>query len=67
MTLFFGLLFGAIGGVYLAIGRRQHEATWLISGFLLMVYPYVFSNAFVIVLVGVLIAAFPIGRQKGWF
>ncbi len=67
MTLFLGLLFGAVGGVYLALGRRNHDAAWLITGFLLLVYPYFFSSAVMIVVVGVLLAAVPIARARGLF
>ncbi len=67
MTLFLGLLFGAVGGVYLALGRRNHDATWLITGFLLIVYPYFFNSAVMIVVVGVLLAAVPIARARGLF
>lgn len=67
MTLFLALLFGSVGGVYLALGRRNHDATWLVTGFLLIVYPYFISSAVMIVLVGVLLAAFPIAKDKGLF
>lgn len=67
MTLFLGLLFGAVGGVYLALGRRNHDATYLVTGFALIVYPYFFSNAAIVVLVGVLLAAVPIARARGLF
>jgi len=67
VTLFLGLLFGAVGGVYLALGRRNHDATWLITGFALLVYPYFFSSAVMIVVVGVLLAAVPIARARGLF
>ena len=65
MTLFLGLLFGSVGAVYLAIGRRQHEPTWLVCGFILIIYPYFLSNALLIILLGVAVAAFPIARHKG--
>jgi hypothetical protein len=65
MTLFLGIVFGAIGGVYLALGRRNHDATYLVTGFLLMLYPYFFSNAFAIIAIGTLLAAVPIARARG--
>ena len=67
MTLFLALLFGSVGGVYLALGRRNHDATWLVTGFLLIVYPYFISSAVMIVVVGVVLAAFPIAKDKGLF
>ena len=66
MTLFVGLLFGAIGGVYLAYARRVHEADFLICGVALILYPYFFSSVALIVIVGVVIAIIPIARRRGW-
>ena len=67
MTLFLGLLFGAVGGVYLAMGRHKHDGVWLATGFALIVYPYIFSSAVMIVLVGLVLCAVPIARDKGLF
>jgi ABC-type uncharacterized transport system permease subunit len=66
MSLFVGLLFGAVGGVYLAYARRVHEADFLVCGVVLMVYPYFFSNVILIVIVGAIIAMIPIARRRGW-
>jgi len=44
MSLFVGLLFGAIGGVYLAYARRVHETDFLVCGVALILYPYFFSS-----------------------
>jgi hypothetical protein len=65
MELFLSLLFGAVGGVYLAYAKRQHDVFYLVVGFLLIVYPYFFSSAVAIVLVGTILAAVPIARMKG--
>jgi hypothetical protein len=65
VTLFLGILFGAIGSAYLAIARRQHDPTFLICGFILIIYPWFLSNAFLIVLLGAAVSAFPIARAKG--
>jgi ABC-type dipeptide/oligopeptide/nickel transport system permease component len=67
VTLLLGLLFGAVGGIYLALGRRNHDATWLVTGFSLIVYPYFFSSVLMIVLIGLLLCAVPIARDKGLF
>jgi hypothetical protein len=67
VTLFLGLLFGAIGTVYLIYGKREHSPMYLIVGFLLIIYPYLFSNARVIVIVGVILSLVPLGHHKGWF
>ena len=66
MTLFLGILFGAVGGVYIAYARRVHEADFLVCGVALIVYPYFFSNVFLIVAIGAVIAAIPIARRRGW-
>jgi ABC-type dipeptide/oligopeptide/nickel transport system permease component len=66
MTLFFGILFGAIGGVYLALARREHEVDYLICGVALILYPYFFSSVVLIVIIGVVIAVIPIARRRGW-
>ena len=66
MTLFFGILFGAVGGVYLAYARRVHEVDFLICGVALILYPYFFSSVILIVIVGLVIAVIPIARRRGW-
>jgi hypothetical protein len=66
MTLFLGLMFGGVGGVYLALARRQHDVTYLVCGFILIVYPYFFDKAIWIILIGILVAAIPIAQQRGW-
>jgi ABC-type uncharacterized transport system permease subunit len=67
MALFVSLLFGAIGGVYLAYARRMHEADFLVCGVALMLYPYFFSSVTLIVVIGVAIGAIPLARRRGWF
>ncbi len=67
MTLFLGLVFGAIGTVYLALAKKEHDVMYLLCGFALIVYPYFIDNAVLIIVIGVAIAAIPIGRAKGWF
>ena len=65
MTLFFGLLFGAIGSGFLIYGKREHDVMSLIIGFLLAIYPYFFSDPVVILLIGTVLIAIPIARNKG--
>ncbi len=67
MTLFLGLLFGAVGTVYLIYGKREHSPLYLVVGFLLIIYPYLFSNAVLIVVIGAALTAIPIAHQKGVF
>lgn len=65
MTLFLGLIFGTIGTAYLIYGRKQHDGMSLIVGFLLIIYPYIFSNALLIIAIGIVLSAVPIARAKG--
>ena len=67
MTLFLGLLFGSVGTVYFIYGKRIHDPMYLIVGFLLILYPYLFSNAMVIVVVGIILGAIPWAHQRGLF
>jgi hypothetical protein len=67
MTLLLGLFFGAIGTAYFIYGRQQHDALALGIGVALAVYPYFFSNVFLVLLIGAALAMIPIARSKGWF
>jgi hypothetical protein len=67
MDLFLGLIFGSIGTVYAIYGKRSHDPTYLIVGFLLILYPYLFSNVVLILIIGAVLAAIPIARRKGYF
>jgi len=66
-TLVFGLLFGAVGTVYLALARKEHDATYLVCGVGLILYSYFVENVALIVLIGAALIAVPIARAKGWF
>lgn len=59
MDLFLGVLFGAIGTGYVVYAKRQASAMFAICGVGLMIFPYLFSNAWAIVLVGAAITAAP--------
>lgn len=67
MTLFLGLLFGAVGTVYLIVGRKEHDALYLIVGFLLIIYPYIFSSAVLIVIIGIALSLIPYLHWRGVF
>jgi ABC-type dipeptide/oligopeptide/nickel transport system permease component len=66
VTLFLGLLFGSIGGVYAFYGRRNYSASHLICGVLLMIYPYFVPGTLLIILVGIVLMAIPIAIAKEW-
>ena len=67
MTLFLGLIFGAVGTVYLILGKKEHDPLYLIIGFLLIIYPYVFSSAIMIVVIGIVLALIPYAHSRGLF
>jgi len=64
-TFFFGLLFGSIGTVYLIYGKRQSSPIHLVVGAILIVYPYLFSNAILVFVAGVILTAIPYAHQRG--
>ncbi len=65
MTLFLGLLFGSIGTVYLIYGKRQSSPIHLVTGAILIVYPYLFTNAILVFVAGVILTAIPYARLRG--
>lgn len=67
MLLFLGLLFGSVGGVYVFYGRREHSASYLVCGVLLMLYPYFVESALLVIVIGVVIAIIPHAIQREWF
>ena len=67
MTLFLGLIFGAVGTVYLILGKKGHDPLYLIIGFLLIIYPYVFSSAIMIVVIGIGLSLIPYAHSRGMF
>jgi len=67
LILFLGLIFGAVGTVYLIYGKKEHDALFVIVGFLLIIYPYVFSNIIMIIAIGIALSLVPVARSKGLF
>lgn len=67
MTLFLDLIFGAIGTVYFIYGKREHDALFLATGVALAIYPYFFTNAWLVLLIGGTLSMVPVARSKGWF
>ena len=58
-TLMLSVLFSSIGAGYFLYGRKQRQIVPLLIGFALCVYPYFLSNAYAIVVVGMLLTAVP--------
>jgi hypothetical protein len=57
--LLWGLLFSSIGVGFFIYGKRQRSAAPMICGIALCIYPYVVSNAAVMVVIGVALCAVP--------
>jgi hypothetical protein len=64
MDLFLGLIFGGVGTGYLIYAKRNHHATFFVTGVLLIIYPYFFSSALAIFVVGVILTAFPFVLER---
>lgn len=67
MNLLLGLIFSSVGGVYLFIGRREHDPVYLIVGALLIVYSYFVTHTLLIIGIGIVLIAIPPARNRGWF
>ncbi|MEA2326178.1 MAG: hypothetical protein QOE68_1137 [Thermoanaerobaculia bacterium] len=65
MTLFLGLLFGSIGMVYMIYGKRQSSVMHIVVGAILIIYPYLFSNALLVFITGAILTAIPYARHRG--
>ncbi|HXA20377.1 MAG TPA: hypothetical protein VN380_25585 [Thermoanaerobaculia bacterium] len=65
MTFLLGFLFGSIGTVYMIYGKRQSSPIHIIVGAFLIVYPYLFSNALLVFLAGVILTAIPYAHHRG--
>jgi hypothetical protein len=58
-TLLWGILYGSIGMGYFVYGKKQQRVMALLSGIGLMVFPYVVSNAWIGIAIGVVLMALP--------
>ena len=66
MSLFLGLLFSSIGGVYLIYGKRTYSTAYLVCGAVLLAVSYLIDNALALTVVGVIVTAFPYAISRGW-
>lgn len=53
------ILFSALGFGYFQYGRKQGRSVPLISGIVLMIYPYFIPNIYAMVAIGCVITALP--------
>lgn len=58
-TLVLGMVFGAIGAGFFIYGRKQGKVMPLVVGIALSALPYVTSNPWVTLLLGVVLVALP--------
>ena len=58
-TLFWGMLFGAIGVGYFIYGKKRAMIVPLVCGIALMVYPWFLSDAWLTLIVGIVLMAVP--------
>jgi len=54
-----GMIFGSIGLGFFIYGKKQKSIIPLISGIGLMVVPYLVSNIYALILLGIVLAALP--------
>jgi len=57
--LLWGVLFGAIGLGYFIYGKKQRAVVPLLSGLALMGLPYLVASSWLLVFLGIAIAALP--------
>ncbi len=60
MELFLGVFAGLVGSAYILYGRRQYEPWFIACGFALVAYPYFVSNTIAALVIGAVLATFPI-------
>ena len=58
-SLLWDLLFGSIGLGFFLYGKKQQAIVPLFCGLALMVFPYIVSNTFLLVAIGVALTALP--------
>lgn len=58
-SLFWGLIFGAIGLGFFVYGKKQRAAIPLLCGIALMVFPYFVASTLLLVLIGLVLIVIP--------
>jgi len=59
MNLLVGIITGAFGLAYFIYGKKQSKMIFMVTGIALMVYPYLFSNMIVLIVIGVVLLPLP--------
>ena len=64
MELFFLLLFNLIGTAYVMYGKKINNFMFMLTGVILIIYPYFIKNATWVIIIGVVLTIFPfIGKR----
>jgi hypothetical protein len=58
-TLIFSMIFGSVGIGYFVYGKRQGKLIPLLTGVALNVFPYLMSNVYEMVIIGVILTGVP--------
>jgi hypothetical protein len=58
-TLMWGVIFGSIGLGFFVYGKKQKAIIPLLSGLGLIVFPYLISNLFLLIIAGLVLVALP--------
>ena len=59
-SLFIGMFAGAIGMGYFVYGKKQSKPVPLVTGLALMIYPWFFTNIWLLLAVGLILCIVPI-------
>ncbi len=57
--LFLGLIFSSIGLGYFIYGKRQRMIMPLVSGLILMIFPYFIENIVILSITGIILSILP--------
>ncbi len=57
--LVWGMIFGSIGFGFFLYGRKQHAPVPLVTGIVLIIFPYFIANIYALVVVGCALIALP--------
>ena len=58
-TIMWAVLFGSVGMGYIIYGKKQQKGMAFLSGVVLCVFPYVISNIFLVIIIGLVFMALP--------
>lgn len=54
-----GSIFGLVGIVYFRIGKYDSNFTFVITGIILIAYPWFVNNTLFLILIGIIVTLFP--------